>query len=264
MVCDVCIGEERHIAVHVAGVEQLAVARQKVLYLTAIICFVGHAPPSGVRGPHDIPASGFPPRRRTRLVPPPRATRRGRVVRRADERGRPAGQRPGEQVMSQVRTRRPQGARTEKGSAAHARRGAGRRPHDGHRRSVLHEGAGRRRRRRGQGGTADRRPAAPRGVRARLFEFLNTSKRSVHGEADELVAAADLLVAGQRRWTSTALWAANPALRRGDHHPVRLRRSVGAAPEHRIHPAGGLRLDRAARACPNSRRWPPAAGSVSG
>src|SRR3984957_5641980 len=29
-----------------------------------------------------------------------------------------------------------------------------------------------------------------------LFEFLNTSKRSVHGEGHDLVAAADLLVAG--------------------------------------------------------------------
>ena len=45
-----------------------------------------------------------------------------------------------------------------------------------------------------------------------LFEFLNTSKRSVQGESDELVAAADLLVTGRRRSISAPLWAANPAL----------------------------------------------------
>ena len=44
-----------------------------------------------------------------------------------------------------------------------------------------------------------------------LFEFLNTSKRSVQGEADELVAAADILVAGAPVDLG-ALWAANPAL----------------------------------------------------
>src|ERR1700678_173311 len=37
-----------------------------------------------------------------------------------------------------------------------------------------------------------------------LFEFLNTSKRSVHGDADPLIAAADLLVTDRRadvgRW----------------------------------------------------------------
>jgi crotonobetainyl-CoA:carnitine CoA-transferase CaiB-like acyl-CoA transferase len=44
-----------------------------------------------------------------------------------------------------------------------------------------------------------------------LFEFLNTSKRSVHGEADDLVAAADLLVAGAPV-DLDALWRANPAL----------------------------------------------------
>jgi crotonobetainyl-CoA:carnitine CoA-transferase CaiB-like acyl-CoA transferase len=44
-----------------------------------------------------------------------------------------------------------------------------------------------------------------------LFEFLNTSKRSVHGEADDLVAAADLLVAGAPVDVD-ALWQANPAL----------------------------------------------------
>jgi len=44
-----------------------------------------------------------------------------------------------------------------------------------------------------------------------LFEFLNTSKRSVLGEADDLVAAADLLVAGAPVDLDT-LWQANPAL----------------------------------------------------
>src|SRR5580693_7238464 len=44
-----------------------------------------------------------------------------------------------------------------------------------------------------------------------LFEFLNTSKRSVHGDADHLIAAADLVVTDARvevgRW-----WADNPPL----------------------------------------------------
>jgi crotonobetainyl-CoA:carnitine CoA-transferase CaiB-like acyl-CoA transferase len=44
-----------------------------------------------------------------------------------------------------------------------------------------------------------------------LFEFLNTSKRSVHGEADDLVAAADIVVAGAPV-DLDALWRANPAL----------------------------------------------------
>jgi crotonobetainyl-CoA:carnitine CoA-transferase CaiB-like acyl-CoA transferase len=44
-----------------------------------------------------------------------------------------------------------------------------------------------------------------------LFEFLNTSKRSVDGEADDLVAAADLLVTGEPG-DLDALWRANPAL----------------------------------------------------
>jgi crotonobetainyl-CoA:carnitine CoA-transferase CaiB-like acyl-CoA transferase len=44
-----------------------------------------------------------------------------------------------------------------------------------------------------------------------LFEFLNTSKRSVHGEAEDLAAAADVLVAGGPV-DLPALWEANPAL----------------------------------------------------
>jgi crotonobetainyl-CoA:carnitine CoA-transferase CaiB-like acyl-CoA transferase len=44
-----------------------------------------------------------------------------------------------------------------------------------------------------------------------LFEFLNTSKRSVHGKADDLVAAADVLVVGAPVGLD-ALWQANPAL----------------------------------------------------
>ena len=44
-----------------------------------------------------------------------------------------------------------------------------------------------------------------------LFEYLNTSKRSVHGGADHLIAAADILVAGNPVDTAT-LWDANPAL----------------------------------------------------
>ena len=45
-----------------------------------------------------------------------------------------------------------------------------------------------------------------------LFEFLNTSKRSVQGETDELAAAADILVTGAPVDARTRLWAANPAL----------------------------------------------------
>ena len=96
-----------------------------------------------------------------------------------------------------------------------------------------------------------------------LFEFLNTSKRSVQGETDELVAAADLLVAGAPV-DLDALWAANPALVVVTITPFGCDGPWAEPPEHRIHPAGGVRIDRAARACPNSHRWPPGAASASG
>ena len=44
-----------------------------------------------------------------------------------------------------------------------------------------------------------------------LFEFLNTSKRSIQGPADDLIAAADILVVGSRVELDT-LWADNPSL----------------------------------------------------
>jgi len=44
-----------------------------------------------------------------------------------------------------------------------------------------------------------------------LFEYLNTSKRSVHGDVDELVAAADLLIVDTPPDLET-LWALYPAL----------------------------------------------------
>jgi crotonobetainyl-CoA:carnitine CoA-transferase CaiB-like acyl-CoA transferase len=44
-----------------------------------------------------------------------------------------------------------------------------------------------------------------------LFEYLNTSKRSVHGEADELIGAASLLVTNAPP-DLDALWSSNPAL----------------------------------------------------
>jgi hypothetical protein len=77
-----------------------------------------------------------------------------------------------------------------------------------------------------------------------LFEFLNTSKRSVHGEADDLVAAADILVAGAPV-DLDALWRANPA-------------PAPNSPSRR--PAG----PRGSAGCPSSHHWPPGAGSGSG
>jgi crotonobetainyl-CoA:carnitine CoA-transferase CaiB-like acyl-CoA transferase len=44
-----------------------------------------------------------------------------------------------------------------------------------------------------------------------LFEYLNTSKRSVHGNAEDLIAASDILVTGTPV-DLDALWAKNPAL----------------------------------------------------
>jgi crotonobetainyl-CoA:carnitine CoA-transferase CaiB-like acyl-CoA transferase len=44
-----------------------------------------------------------------------------------------------------------------------------------------------------------------------LFEYLNTSKRSVHGDVDDLIAAADVLVVDATPDLDT-LWALNPAL----------------------------------------------------
>src|SRR5271155_5094044 len=44
-----------------------------------------------------------------------------------------------------------------------------------------------------------------------LFEYLNTSKRSVRGHASELATSADILVSGQQVDTA-ALWAENPSL----------------------------------------------------
>ena len=44
-----------------------------------------------------------------------------------------------------------------------------------------------------------------------LFEFLNTSKRSVHGDARSLIAVADVLIAGSPMDVD-ARWATNPAL----------------------------------------------------
>ena len=95
-----------------------------------------------------------------------------------------------------------------------------------------------------------------------LFEFLNTSKRSVQGETDELVAAADLLVAGAPV-DLDALWAANPAL------VVVTITPFGCDGPWAERPAPNSpcrrRADRPGSAgCPNSHRWPPGAASASG
>ena len=54
-----------------------------------------------------------------------------------------------------------------------------------------------------------------------LFEYLNTSKRSVRGDASELATSADILVSEEPVDTA-ALWAENPVSGCRRDHAVRL------------------------------------------
>ena len=90
---------------------------------------------------------------------------------------------------------------------------------------------------------------------AALFEFLNTSKRSVVLDGDgPRWDWPDLVIAGHEyerpttlARTAAAAAVATPGAGGGDHHAVRLHRAVGRVPRQRVHAAGVVRLERPAR-----------------
>ena len=94
-------------------------------------------------------------------------------------------------------------------------------------------------RRRGQGGTADRRPAAPLGLGRSVRVPQHLQAVGPRRVPTDLVAGADVLVAGDAGGPPRAV-AGQPGPRRGDHHPVRLRRPVGGA-----HPSTEFTLQAA-------------------
>ena len=98
-----------------------------------------------------------------------------------------------------------------------------------------------------------------------LFRYLNTSKRSVVGDAaaaeiQALAAAADVIIVDRAVSDATlALLRANPLRSRRFHHAIRTHRTMGVGRGHRVHAAGKLRIVRRPgghRRSSTSSGWP--------
>ena len=79
-----------------------------------------------------------------------------------------------------------------------------------------------------------------------LFEYLNTSKRSVQGDTGRTCWPRQISSSATSRVDAGALWAENPSLVVVTITPFGVEGPWAGHAEHRVHPAGRVRVHRAA------------------